>query len=120
MTPTRLAGRSLVWRNHEVPAALAAGNQALLPQDPERALGRALGDLVLLLQALYARQPTGQLAALDLPAQHCSQLDVQRRHRIMIEIHMITLGNLCADLRFQMSIYGHRWTHMEVAGSVPC
>lgn len=50
-------------------AALAAGDQALLPQQRERALGRALRDLVLLLAILHRRQPARQLAALDLAAE---------------------------------------------------
>jgi hypothetical protein len=38
----------------------------------------------------------------------------------MIEIvaHTITLRNCRAHQRFQVCVYGHRWTHVEVARTV--
>src|SRR6267154_5757165 len=70
--------RALAFRDDEVTAPLARADQALFPQQREGALGRALCDLVLLLEIFHGRQAAGQFAARDLPAEDRSELDVQR------------------------------------------
>lgn len=81
-------------------APLARADQALFPQQREGPLGRALCDLVLLLEILHGRQAAGQFATRDLPSEDRSELDVQRGHGVMVKAHMIMLGNCCAHLHF--------------------
>lgn len=92
--------RPLALGHHEVTAANPGADQALLTQQRERALGRALRDPVLLREGLYGWQAAGQLAALDLPAEDRGELLVQRGDRVRIKAHMITLGNPHAYLHF--------------------
>jgi len=75
-------------------------DQALIPQHRQCPLGRALCDAVLLREALDRWDAPRQLASLDLAAQDGCELEVQRLFRVMINGHMITLGNPCAHQSF--------------------
>ena len=98
--PGLLLSWALAFRDYEVAAPDPGPNQAFFPQHRQCPLCRALGDSVLLREALDRWDAPRQLADLDLAAQDACQLQVQRLLRVMINAHMITLGNLCAHQWF--------------------
>jgi hypothetical protein len=71
-----------------------AQEDALFLQNCERLLGGDVADTVFLAEGLDARHAAGQRAVLDLTAQQSRQLNVQRRRRVMINEHVITVGNV--------------------------
>src|SRR5215471_3866536 len=81
--------------SYVVPLANHRGYQPCILQRRERPFGRDVGDAMFLAKRLDARQPLGDRPVLDLRAQQRRKLHVQRRRRLMIDFHMITLGPPC-------------------------
>ena len=88
-------------------AADDGADQPFVAEDRERAFGGALGYLVLLGDRGHGWDAAGQLAVVDLAAQHGRHLEVERLGRLMINNgHMIMLGTYGLTCVFGCS-YGY-------------
>jgi hypothetical protein len=78
---------------HEGSFADHAENDAVILEDPQGLLGRDVANAMFLAEGLDTRHAAGQRAVLDLTTEQRRQLLIQRRGRVMINYHMITVGN---------------------------
>ena len=84
-------GSAQLTSSHVVALAGDADDQALVPEGRERASGGAVRDLVLLGEGQDGRNPPRQLSSLDLAAQDCRELLVQRNRRVVVKHKIIKL-----------------------------
>jgi hypothetical protein len=64
-----------------------------------------VADLVFLAEGLEAGQPSGQAPGLNLCPEELGELLVERRRRVMINNHMITVGSTCNNADPRVSIW---------------
>lgn len=116
--PGRATLRVMLWPHHEMPASHRRPDQPLIAENGQRTLRGPLGHLVLLAECLDRGNPAGEVAALDLPAQHGCKLGVKRLLRVAVEVHASNPRNPRVYLGFRRYLWVPIGTYAMVLSNV--